>query len=151
MPKFSRFYSVTEAEAAANIRRLFPSPTYHTPFSSDDAEQLACILNSTRESASHPRNDTHQPILRQIQSVQSVEQLFNVSSFSVSHETVHRDKAVHYASFSEDSVEWKVRSRTPSLDEPSPQKHHIPPPALSGKVETLNTSGGALDDGLIHA
>jgi hypothetical protein len=151
MLKFSRFYSATEAEAAAKVRRLFLLPTDHTPFSIDDAEQLAGILDGTTKFASRPRNDTNQPILRQTQSVQSVEQLLNVSGFSLSHEIVHRDKAVHSTSPSEDSVEWKIRSRTPSSDEPSPQKYRILSPALSVNVDALHTRYGISDSGLVHA
>ncbi|KAF2633264.1 hypothetical protein BU25DRAFT_486409 [Macroventuria anomochaeta] len=151
MPKFSRFYSETEADATANISRLFPQQTDCAPqFSSDDAEQLDSILNGTTTSTSRPRNNANQPLFRPKLPVQFVEQVLNASVFSVSHETVHRDKAVRYASSSEDSVEWKIRSRSPSSEEASPRKYGISSPTLSFKAEASSTSDGSSDDGLAH-
>ena len=151
MPMFSRFYSATEAEAAANIRRLFSSPADHTTFSSEDADQLAGILDGTTASTSRPRDDINQPLFHRSRPVQSVEQLLSASGFSVSQETVYRDKAVHYASSSEDELVWKTRSRTPSSDEPSPRKYRIPSSTSSVEVEASSISDGASDDGLLHA
>lgn len=149
MPKFSRFYSATEAEAAANVNRLFPQQSERAQFSSDDAENLAGVLNGTAVSTSRPRNDVNQPLFRPNPPAQSVEQLLNASGFSVSHETVHRDKLLHYKSSSVNPVEWKARSRTPSSDEPSPRKYRIPSPTLSAKAGASSTSDGS-DDGLAH-
>ncbi|KAH6642602.1 hypothetical protein C7974DRAFT_447218 [Boeremia exigua] len=150
MPEFSQFYSATEAEAAANLRLLFTRETRAAPlFSSDDAEQLTNLLNGVTASTARPRNDANQPFFRTVPPVQSIEQLLNVSAFNVTQEEVHREKHLHYESTSEDSESWKLRSRTPSSDEPSPQKYQIPLPTSSVKIEASNTSNGS-DDELPH-
>lgn len=151
MPKYSRFYSATEAEALANVIRLFPKQTARAPlFGKDDAKQLSDILSGTIMTLPHSRADVNQPIFRRSQHLEPLEHLLDVSGFSVSRDTVHRRKDVRYTSSSEDSTEWQTRSRTPSSDDPTPLKS-VPSPPSSVKVETSSNSGDSLDDNLPHA
>ncbi|KAF9701794.1 hypothetical protein EKO04_000145 [Ascochyta lentis] len=143
MPKFSRFYSATEAEALASISRLFPQSVERAPQSiNSDAEQLSNMINGNVDFSPRPRNDINQPIFECTPPVQPVEQLLKLSGFSISYDTIHRDKMVRYASSSEGSREWKTRSRTPSSDEP------FPSPSSSVKAETSGTSNGSPEDDL---
>lgn len=151
MPRFSRFYSATEAEALANIRQLLPKTTEFAPqFSNNDEEQLIDLLRDKQVFPSKPRADINQPIFRPPSTAQVLQRLLDVSSFSVTHGTVHRNKNVRYASSSEDSLEWKMRSQTPSSDDPS-SRRTVPSPTLSLKVETSSISGDSLDHDLPHA
>ncbi|KAJ4362098.1 hypothetical protein N0V95_001555 [Ascochyta clinopodiicola] len=146
MPRFSRFYSSTEAEALANITQLLPQSTGRAPhFANSDAKQLSDLLNGEVVYSPRSRNDFDQPAFSLPQSVQPVEGLLSISGFSISHETVHRSKGIRYVSSSEDLKEWKTRSQTSSSDEPSPS------PTSSVKAETLSTSDGSTDDDLAQA
>lgn len=147
MPRYARYYAATEAEAAAELPRLCPQQVDAPRFTSDNVQQLDGLLNGTLTTSSRPRNDTNQPLFRPKE--QSVEDLLSsVSGFSITNETVHRDKYVHHDSTSEESTEeWKTRSRTLSSDEPSPRRVRIATPTMS--VMTAASSDGS-DDDLAH-
>jgi len=148
MPGFSHFYSATEKEAAVCLLRFYSRQSENAShFSSSNADQLTQLLNGTTVSSPRPRNEFNQPPFRPKPRVQSVEQLLNASTFSVAHKTVHRDKTVRYESNSDDSQEWQMRSRTPSSDEPSPQKYCLPSPNPSVKASSV--SGGS-EEGVAH-
>lgn len=149
MPGFSRFYSATEKEAAVCLLRFAPRQSEDAShFSNSNAEQLTQLLNGTTVSSPRPRNEFNQPPFRPKPQVQSVEQLLNASTFSIAHRTVYRDKTVRCESNYDDSHEWQTRSRTPSSDEPSPQKYCLPSPNPSVKASSV--SGGS-EEGVVHA
>ncbi len=150
MPTFSHFYSATEVEAAAGLFNIFPQhPEGSPPFTSRDAEQLTLILNGTKSSAPRQRNDISQPMFRTRPSVPAVEQLLKVSGFSIATETVYRAKP-DYTGSPEDLHEWAIRSHTPSSDELSPQKSHIPSPAQSISMEAVSRINDGAENGLVH-
>lgn len=141
MPRFSHFYSTTEEEAAASIIQLFPQGREAAAqFSKEDAEQLACLLDGTAVTTVRQRYDSNQPLFRTKPPVQSIEELLKASTFSVVEETIFREKPANCENSSDDSQEWKTRSRTPSSDEPSPQKYRLSSPTLSVKVEVSSVS-----------
>lgn len=149
MPIFSYFYSATEEEAATRLRQHFPQPSEEAvSFSNRNAEQLELLLNGTTVSKPRPRNEFNQPLFHP-KRAKPIGQLFNACTFGVTHKNVYRDKLVPFGSTSDDPQEWQTRSRTPSSDEPSPQKYCLPSPTPSVKVEASSNSDCS-EDGLTH-
>ena len=143
MPRYARYYSATEAEATTKLSELSPRQSDAPRFTQDDAEYLEGLLNGTVMTPSRLRNDTNRPLFLPKSAVEDV--LSGISGFSIANETVHRDKFVHHDSTSEESAEeWKTRSRTPSSDEPSPQRVRIATPTLS--VRATASSDESEDD-----
>ncbi|KAJ4402364.1 hypothetical protein N0V91_007229 [Didymella pomorum] len=143
MPRYARYYSATEAEAATTLSGLGSRRLDAPAFTKDDAEHLEGLLKGTVMTPSRPRNDTNRPLFRLMPAVEDL--LSGISSFSIVSETVYRDNFVHHDSMSEESTgEWKTRSRTPSSDEPSPQRVRIAAPTLS--VRATASSDGSDDD-----
>lgn len=143
MPKFSKFYSTTEAEAATTVRKLFlQKPAGVVPFDGKDAEQLASLLGGSTTFTLRSRNHINQPIFHPEPSARSDEHLLEQSTFSVTEEAVVRDKGAYYESTSEESWAWRARSRTPSSDDRSPHKTHILPLASSIKIDTSSVNNG---------
>lgn len=149
MPRYSRFYSPTETKAAISLPQLCPRHLGALHFSSNDAERLADLLNGTAASSSRPRNDVNQPLFRPRSGLKSVEELLaDVSGFSIAREIVQREKFVnHDSNYEESTEEWKIRSRTPSSDEPSPRKACVTSSALSVKA---TASSDWSDDNVTH-
>lgn len=146
MPRFSKFYSATEEEAAVNVRQLVLQQLESaSPFSGDDAEQLTNYLKGSAASTLRSRNDLNQPLFRPQSTTQSIGKLLNEPRFSINEQRVFRDNRVVYASSSEGSVDWKARSRTPSSDEPSPPEERPPSSPTS-----RGTEASTIDDGLEH-
>ncbi|KAF3041489.1 hypothetical protein E8E12_000803 [Didymella heteroderae] len=146
MPRYARFYSTTEAEATSSLPQLFYQQTDAPRFTSDDAEQLDGLLNGNLAGPSRPRNDTNQPLFCP---KKGVDELFSgVSGFRITNEIVHRDRFVHHDTTSEGSTEeWKIRSHTPSSDEPSPRRLRIATPTLSVRA---TTSSDGSDGDMAH-
>lgn len=147
MPQYERYYAATEAKAAAELFRLCPQQVGTQCFTSENARQLDGLFDGTLTASSRLRNDTNQPPFRPEE--RSVEDHpSSVSSFSMTVETVHRDKFVHHDRTSEESTgDWKNRSGTPSPGEPSPRRVRIATPPMS--VMTAASSDGS-DDDLTH-
>ena len=146
MPRFSQFYSATEAEAAAAVRQLaLQQSEGASPSGGDYTERLTNYLNGSPAFTLRSRNDVNQPIFRPRSTSQSVVKLLNEPRFNITEQRVIRDNRVVYASSSEGSVDWKARSRTPSSDEPSPPEKRPPSSTASPMTEA-----STIDDGLQH-
>jgi hypothetical protein len=145
MPRFSQFYSATEAEAAVTVRQLYPQhPEGDTPSSGDDAERLTNYLSGSPAFTLRSRNDVNQPLFRPQSTTQSIGRLLNEPRFSITERRIIQDNRVVYASSSDGSVDWKARSRTPSSDERSPLE------ARRSSTTSRTTEASTIDDGLEH-
>lgn len=146
MPRFSQFYSATEADAAAAVRQLVPQqPEGASPFGGDDAKRLTNCLSGSSAFTLRSRNDVNQPLFRPQITTQSIGKLLNEPKFSIKEQRVFRDNRVVYESSSEGSVDWKARSRTPSSDEPSPLEE-----GRRSSTTSPTTEASTIDDGLEH-
>lgn len=143
MPRYALYYSATEAGATTKLPHLCPRRLDASGFTRDDAEHLEGLLNGTLTTSSRSRKDTNQPLFCLKQSIEDL--LPGFSGFSIVTETVHRNKFIHHDSTSEESTEeWKTWSRTPSSDEPSPQRVRVAAPTLS--VQGMASSDGSDGD-----
>ena len=141
MPRFSQFYSATEAEAAVAVRQLaLQQSEGASPSGGNHAERLTNYLNGSPAFTLRSRNDVNQPIFRPRSTSQSVVKLLNEPRFNITEQRVIRDNRIVYASSSEGSVDWKARSRTPSSDQRSPQEAQAPSSASSAKGEMSSAS-----------
>jgi hypothetical protein len=145
MPRFSQFYSATEAEAAVTVRQLYPQqPEGVSPSSGDDAERLTNFLSGSPAFTLRSRIDVNQPLFRPQSTTQSIGKLLNEPRFSITERRIIRDNRVVYASSSDGSVDWKARSRTPSSDERSPLEER------RSSTTSRTTEASTIDDGLEH-
>jgi hypothetical protein len=148
MPRFSRFYSATEADAFKYINQHLPRRTEGaSQLKVGDTDLLFMILNGSIMSTSRSRSDVNQPLFRRPSSpVQPIEQLLSVSGFRISHGITYREKASYHMSSCEDSTEWNSRSHTLSSDETSTQKLVISLPTSRIATGASNSSNGSFSD-----
>lgn len=151
MPKFSHFYSSTEADAHSNIRQYLLQRAVGAPrFSTDDAELLTNIIDGTTVFTCRPREVVNHRLFCPPTPEQPVADLLGTAGFSMSQEIIHQDEVIRHASPSERPTEWKTRSHTPSSDDVSPYNNPVFPPTLSVKVEALSSDSDSLDNDLTH-
>jgi hypothetical protein len=146
MPGFSRFYTATEADALDYIRQHLPQKVQGPPqFNNSNAKRLSEIINGDVVFSTRSRNDVNQPLLSSTLPSRPVNQLLSRPSFSISHGTTYRSKDTNDGSSSDESTEWRFRSRTPSSDATSSGNTYLPLPALRVKAGVSKSSSAASD------